>query len=61
MDFTAKPTVVIFLCRKCGALFRANQLRAQDPSPSKFECSNCSTAVFQWAGEYDYADWRVEA
>jgi hypothetical protein len=37
MDFAAKPTIVIFLCRKCGALFRANQLRAQDPSPSKFE------------------------
>ena len=52
------PTVVIFACRVCGAVFRANQFRAQTRSSGRFECTECNEVVWQWAGLYAYIDWQ---
>ena len=47
---------VIFACPRCATAYSAVQRVAFDFG--SFDCWDCQTEIYRWAGEYKYDDWE---
>ena len=50
-------TAVVFLCRDCGAVYKAVQQYVESTQLGYFDCSDCNSLVHSWHGVYNYFAW----
>jgi hypothetical protein len=55
----AMHQIMVFACRKCGAIYQASQRRRTDRHFGVHNCLACHTQVYAWHGTYDFVDWKV--
>jgi hypothetical protein len=52
-------TTVIFICPKCGVLYRTEQESFTRESAGRFDCIDCNAEIFAWRGLYDFVRWKA--
>ena len=50
--------IVHFSCPHCATVYTANQKEQPGRHPGGFHCRMCSTPIHEWAGLYNFTDWK---
>ena len=53
------PTMVVFICSGCGAIYGAAQRSGLETQSGEFRCTSCETVVYSWSAGYTYTEWEA--
>jgi hypothetical protein len=53
-----RPVTVYFTCQDCGSTYTAMQEHRSTRQAGRFICVDCGARVYDWAGSYEYSDWK---
>jgi hypothetical protein len=53
--------IVHFSCPHCATVYTTSQQEQLAPCSGDFHCGMCGAPVHEWAGVYNFADWKPVA